>query len=472
MAGEIARAAAEEGVEAFEGAQAILSVDGHARNVRLARGLTQEQFEQIATHQPLKQRSLAQWTERCFEKNLPEKVLAALEEGMVMAEGIGPMSRRIRAALDEGMALAANEAAMLARTYVQAANIGAQAAVYKQNEDVIKGYKWLATLDNRTCQNCAVGDGHVYGVHDKRPSLPLHPGCRCLWLPVTKSFRELGLDIDEFREAERPWTIRKDGAIGYGGKEIEQVGRIEGRFKDWYFSLPPVDRARTSIGVTRRMLLESGAIKWDDMMDFETGRIKTLAELGFSRVSSASGNITTNPGEFKDLVDGIKTTCAQFATNNGITDVVIEQGADHLMGTNSRGKIWINDTNYPDCGGFNPAKDLKSAWNKLTSGGALTFNEEYAVEALWHELTHNRQKPTFPGEEQTCSLRMMETVTQWVARRTYPELLAALGGKPVYQAEIMEKGYGYSRWIRNFDSLLEKLGVKDNQTALEYFQNV
>ena len=38
------------------------------------------------------------------------------------------------------MELAANEAAMLARTYVQAANIGAQAAVYKQNEDVIKGY--------------------------------------------------------------------------------------------------------------------------------------------------------------------------------------------------------------------------------------------------------------------------------------------------------------------------------------------
>ncbi|MBO4311650.1 MAG: hypothetical protein J5828_01470, partial [Desulfovibrionaceae bacterium] len=46
VAGVIAKAAAEEGVEAFEGAQSILSVDGHARNVRLARGLTAEQFEQ------------------------------------------------------------------------------------------------------------------------------------------------------------------------------------------------------------------------------------------------------------------------------------------------------------------------------------------------------------------------------------------------------------------------------------------
>ena len=65
-----------------------------------------------------------------------------------------------------------------------------------------------------------------------RQGLPLHPSYRCLWLPVTKSFRELGLDIDEFKETARPWTIRKDGVIGYGGKEIEQLGHIEGRFKE------------------------------------------------------------------------------------------------------------------------------------------------------------------------------------------------------------------------------------------------
>ena len=34
------------------------------------------------------------------------------------------------------MALATNETALLARTYVQTANIGAQMAVYKRNEDV------------------------------------------------------------------------------------------------------------------------------------------------------------------------------------------------------------------------------------------------------------------------------------------------------------------------------------------------
>ena len=241
-----------------------------------------------------------------------------------------------------------------------------------------------------------MGDGHVYGIHDKRPGLPLHPGCRCLWLPVTKSFRELGLDIDEFREAARPWTIRKDGAIGYGGKEIEQVGHIEGRFKDWYFSLPPEDRARTSIGVTRRMLLESGAIKWDDMMDFETGRIRTLAELGFSRAASSAssgGGSPVRPGEFKELVEGIKTQCAQFATNNGITSVEVVRNKKFFMSASTDGCFLLSDYEFVEDGKhFNAARALKSAWESLADGGkSLSWEEEYSIECLWHEILHNRQ---------------------------------------------------------------------------------
>ncbi len=357
MAGEIARAAAEEGVEAFEGAQAILSVDGHAKNVRLARGLTQEQFEQIATHQPLKQRSLAQWVERCFDKNMPGKVLDALEEGMVMAEGTADMTRRVLAALDEGMAITVNQAALLARTYVQAANIGAQMAVYKRNEDVIKGYKWLATLDNRTCLNCAVGDGHVYGLHDKRPDLPLHPGCRCLYLPVTKSFRELGLDIDEFKEAERPWTIREDRAIGPGGQQIEQVGRIEGRFKDWYFKLPPKDRARTSIGPNRMRLLAEKRVAWDDLMDFETGKIYTLNEL--ARKFEAVREVFP----IRDKLEVTGTVLAKdFMQNVGLAIARPSKG-DYLL------------TLDPTKQGYGKSKFLREVLGYETGDGQLVLDE-------------------------------------------------------------------------------------------------
>ena len=262
------------------------------------------------------------------------------------------------AALDDGLSLAANEAAMLARTYVQAANIGAQAAVYKQNEDVIKGYKWLATLDNRTCQNCAVGDGHVYGIHDKRPGLPLHPGCRCLWLPVTKSFRELGLDIDEFREAARPWTIRKDGVIGYGGKEIEQVGHIEGRFKDWYFSLPPENRARTSIGPNRRRLLEEKRVAWDDLMDFETGKIYTLKELAQKFPTVREVFPTGNKWGMSETV-----LAKDFMQNVGLAIARPSKGEDYLLTLNKNSS------------GYSKSQFLRNVLGYETGDGQLVLDE-------------------------------------------------------------------------------------------------
>ncbi len=56
---------------------------------------------------------------------------------------------------------------------------------------------------------------------------------------------------------------------------------------------------------------------------------------------------------------------------------------------------------------------------------------------------------------------LMETVTQWIARRTYHDMLAAMGGKPVHQAKIIAEGYGYKPWVLNFDALLAKLEIED-----------
>ena len=138
------------------------------------------------------------------------------------------------------------------------------------------------------------------------------------------------------------------------------------------------------------------------------------------------------------------------------------------MATDSRGTLWLNSKTFStSCDGFNALRDLKTAWNKLAKGEELTFNEEYAFESLWHELTHNRQKPGDLGGKNSPELRMMEIFTQWTARRTYPRLLESLGGKAVHQKEILKKGYGYGLWIRNFDRLLDVLKIKDEDLLPE-----
>jgi SPP1 gp7 family putative phage head morphogenesis protein len=90
----------------------------------------------------------------------------------------------------------------LVRTAVAHVNNQAREAVYQANEDIIKGYQWVATLDASTCPACGSYDGQVWQ-DDIRPEPPVHPQCRCVIAPVLKSFRELGLDIGEIPDGTR-----------------------------------------------------------------------------------------------------------------------------------------------------------------------------------------------------------------------------------------------------------------------------
>lgn len=63
--------------------------------------------------------------------------------------------------------------------------------IYKRN-DVVKGWYWLAALDDRTCFLCAMQSGTF---HPKTETLNGHYACRCTMVPAVKSFRELGINL-------------------------------------------------------------------------------------------------------------------------------------------------------------------------------------------------------------------------------------------------------------------------------------
>ena len=198
-----------------------------------------------------------------------------------MGEGYRKLVKRVMAAADAGFSITQREATTLVRTYVQSANTGAQEAVYEQNEGIIKGYKRVETLDNRTCRICALADGTVYGKNEKRPELPAHPNCRGVYVPILKIFRELGLNIDELEEVARPWTIREPGPIGTGGRKILNFGTTKENFGGWWESLTAEDKLKTSVGPVRGKLLQEGLVRWEDLSDKRTGLPYTLEQLGF-----------------------------------------------------------------------------------------------------------------------------------------------------------------------------------------------
>ena len=115
--------------------------------------------------------------------------------------------------------------------------------------------------------------------------------------------------------------------------------------------------------------------------------------------------------------------------------------------------------------GFRPAIDLASALTKAKGGGQLTFNEEYAVESLWHEMKHMAYKhetvPTKPVTRTT-----MEASVQFVARHDYLALLQELGLNSANQAEIIVAGHAYDVEVANYRQLLKLLRINTDRAVV------
>lgn len=60
------------------------------------------------------------------------------------------------------------------------------ASLQRYNECGIKKVQIWVALDERTCEHCMQYHGKIYDI-DKVPILPLHPHCRCTYLPVVKN---------------------------------------------------------------------------------------------------------------------------------------------------------------------------------------------------------------------------------------------------------------------------------------------
>lgn len=168
-----------------------------------------------------------------------------------------------------------------------------------------------------------------------------------------------------------------------------------------------------------------------------------------------------------ELCAAIKERCSEFATNAGIKRIELNT-EKYFMATNHFGWFYMSKRTFKtgSSSEFNPVGALKNAWNKLSQGKTLDWNEEYSLESLWHEITHNRQLVgRIPkGSSKEC---VMEVVTQWTARRTYPELLESLGGKAAHQEDIIKNGLGYGGYLKRFDRLLDVLKVRDEELLPE-----
>lgn len=103
-----------------------------------------------------------------------------------IAGGFNP--RKTARQLQKTAGYAAVRARTISRTETLRAYRQATVESYRANEDVVTGWKWLATLSVRTCPACLALHGKEFPLEEDFGS---HPNCRCTTVPVTEDSKPI-----------------------------------------------------------------------------------------------------------------------------------------------------------------------------------------------------------------------------------------------------------------------------------------
>ena len=202
------------------------------------------------------------------------KVAATLRQGLANGETNQQLTARIVGKLGQPgvMDIARREAAALVHTTVQGVANDARRETFKSNDDIVKGIKQVSTLDSHTSLTCVAYSGAQWDLDfnpigsKKLPyngGVPRHFNCRSVEVPITKSFKELGIDLPE-----PPGTTRasEDGHIDVNTSFEDFLRRKGQAYQD------------EVLGEGRAELWRQGKITLRDLVDGQ-GRPVSLASL-------------------------------------------------------------------------------------------------------------------------------------------------------------------------------------------------
>jgi SPP1 gp7 family putative phage head morphogenesis protein len=152
-----------------------------------------------ATERPVDGMTWMRWGAKLGEDTIV-RLESELRQAIALGETVDDVSDR----LETVQGIAETSAERLARTALNDVGNRARLETYRENSDVIRALRFTATLDSRTSLICAGLDGQEFDLDDADlPTPPLHPNCRSVLVPVTASFGDLGIDVDEVSESTR-----------------------------------------------------------------------------------------------------------------------------------------------------------------------------------------------------------------------------------------------------------------------------
>lgn len=232
-------------------------------------------LEAIVQKDPIQGAPLKDWFKRQAE-DTQNRIMDAIRLGAAQSETNGQIVRRLRGLTQTTVGRSVEQASRanlnaIVRTAVQTVAANASDKTYEANSEIFSKWEHISTLDSRTTVQCAVRDGLTWDYQTREPighkvpfqRPPIHWSCRSRLMPITKSFRELGFDVDDFKPSTR---ASMDGQVSAGTDFNKFLDKKGPEFAD------------EVLGKGRADLYREGKITFTQLLDPQ-GNPLSLAEL-------------------------------------------------------------------------------------------------------------------------------------------------------------------------------------------------
>lgn len=134
--------------------------------------------------------------------------------------GKGENPRKVARELHVRMQMPLRRAQMVARTELLRAYRSASLAIYRKNDDVVRGWIWLSAANERTCPVCWAMHGTFHPLSERFAS---HVACRCTQVPAVRGappimqgselFSELGEDAQKSVLGPTKYQAYREGRL-------------------------------------------------------------------------------------------------------------------------------------------------------------------------------------------------------------------------------------------------------------------
>lgn len=284
LTAQVATAAGEAGAYSYKDTNDIVSWDNTVPNYNHV-ALSAGQIAALVTKEKLGDHTLDGWLHSAL--NAENKALKTeIQAAMARGKGYKAIMDELGSRYDNlfNSKAAKQNLETVVKSYIQATNAKAHKDIYEANEDVIDGVEWSAIMENGntktgrgTCPRCQGLDGQEYETVKEGPICPLHARCRCMYLPITKSWAELGIDMSDREDLDKRYNVEKWYERDQAGNIIDQ-GTIEGNYADLWETKPPwwQDNA---IGKTKAQMVRDDIIDFEDIAVYSEAYQKSLKKL-------------------------------------------------------------------------------------------------------------------------------------------------------------------------------------------------